>query len=309
MKDTIVDLDGVHKFYGDFEALRGISLEVKSGQIFGYLGPNGSGKTTTIKLMLGLIKPSSGNVNVLGGDPFIDDLKAMDVRRNIGSMLEFDGIYERLTGLQNLIFWAELYGMKRRKATEQAKVIINSLKLSEWADVQVVKYSYGMRKRLTFARALVSDPEFIVLDEPTVGVDPESRYVMRNMIENLAAQGKTILFSSHDLEEVQKICSHIAILSKGELIFNGPLKGAINQLGRTKIFIHFESPGDANFLAKSLREMDYEVKIEGPLLSFYPEHDLDISNLTKGKILDTWKVDASLEEVYLKLVTDDEVDA
>ena len=98
-------------------------------------------------------------------------------------------------------------------------------------------------------------------------------------------------------------------MSKGELIFNGPLKGAINQLGRTKIFIHFESPGDANFLAKSLREMDYEVKIEGPLLSFYPEHDLDISNLTRGKISDTWKVDASLEEVYLKLVTDDEVDA
>lgn len=305
--EVIINLNNIHRFYGDFEALKGISLKVKKGQIFGYLGPNGSGKTTTIKLILGLIKPSSGKVSVLGENPY-DDAKAMNTRKHIGSMLEFDGLYENLTGLQNLIFWAELYGIEGQNAFEQAKNVIGSVKLSKWADIQVSKYSYGMCKRLALARALVHDPDIIVLDEPTVGVDPESRYLIRNMIKDLAATGKTIFFSSHDLEEVQKICSHIAILKKGELIFNGTLEDAINQLGKSKLFIRLKSSDDADFLAKKLHERGYEVKAEGPLVSFYPEEDFDISKLTE-KVLDTWKVSSSLEEVYLNSVADEEGNA
>lgn len=308
MSEIILNLDNVHRFYEDFEALRGISLQVEKGQIFGYLGPNGSGKTTTIKLILGLIKSSSGKVSVLGKNPY-DDTKAMDTRNHIGSMLEFDGLYEKLTGLQNLVFWAELYNIKGQKALKQAKNAIDSVKLSGWADVQVANYSYGMCKRLALARALVHDPDIIVLDEPTVGVDPESRYLIRNIIKNLAAEGKTIFFSSHDLEEVQKICSHVAILKKGELVFNGTLKDAIGQLGNSKLFIRLGSSADAVFIAKNLREMDYDVKIEGPVVSFYPKDDFDISKLTQRKILDTWKVNLSLEEVYLNMVADEEVES
>jgi ABC-type multidrug transport system ATPase subunit len=309
LAETVLNLDNIHRFYGNFEALRGISLKVEKGQIFGYLGPNGSGKTTTIKLILGLIKPSSGKVSVLGENPYIDNAKTMNVRMNIGSMLEFDGLYEQLTGLQNLVFWADLYGMEDQKAVEQAKRVIDSVKLAEWADVQVAKYSYGMCKRLTLARALVHDPDIIVLDEPTVGIDPESRYLIRGMIKDLAEQGKTIFFSSHDLEEVQKVCSHIAILKKGELIFNGTLKDAINQLGKPKLFIRLESPNDADFLAKELQEKGYDVKIEGPVISFHPEENFDILKLTEKKVLDTWKVSSSLEEIYLNNVTDNEVEA
>ncbi len=306
MNETLIDLENVHKFYGNFEALKGISLKVEKGQIFGYLGPNGSGKTTTIKLILGLVKPSSGNVHILGEDPYVDNSKAMDTRRHIGSMLEFDGLYEKLTGLQNLVFWAELYGMESQKALEQAQKVIDSVKLSEWADVQVAKYSYGMSKRLALARALVPDPDIIILDEPTVGVDPESRYLIRNMIKELANKGKTIFFSSHDLEEVQKVCSHVAILKKGELIFNGTLNDAIIQLGRPKLFIRLNSSYDANFLAKKIEEIGYDVKIEGPVFSFYPEDDFDVSKLRDVKVLDTWKVGSSLEEVYLNSVVDEE---
>ena len=302
---VIISLNSIHRFYGDFEALKGISLNVEKGQIFGYLGPNGSGKTTTIKLILGLIKPSSGKVSVLGEDPY-DDTKSMDTRKHIGSMLEFDGLYEQLTGLQNLVFWAELYGMDSQKARKHAKKVIDLVKLSEWADIQVSKYSYGMCKRLALARTLVHDPDIIILDEPTVGVDPESRYLIRNMIKDLSAKGKTIFFSSHDLEEVQKVCSHIALLKRGELIFNGTLKDAINQLGKPKLFIRLESPDDAVFLAQKLEERDYDVKIEGPVISFYPQSDLNVSKLTKKEILDTWKVQSSLEEVYLNLVADEE---
>jgi len=324
LTNVLINLDNVHRFYGNFEALKGISLKVKKGQIFGYLGPNGSGKTTTIKLILGLIKPFSGKVSALGEDPY-DDAKAMDTRKHIGSMLEFDGLYEKLTGLQNLVFWAELYGIEGKEAEKQAQKVIDSVKLSEWADVQVAKYSYGMSKRLALARALVHDPDIIILDEPTVGVDPESRYLIRNMIKELASKGKTIFFSSHDLEEVQKVCSHVAsshdleevqkvcshvaILKKGELIFNGTLKDAISQLGRSKLFIRLEFPADADFLSKNLQKIGYDVKIEGPVISFYPEKDFDISKLTEKKVLDTWKVSSSLEEIYLNSVADEDGEA
>ncbi len=306
MAEVLINLNEIHRFYGNFEALRGISLEVRKGQIFGYLGPNGSGKTTTIKLILGLIKPSSGKVSVLGEETYPENAKSMNKRRHIGSMLEFDGLYEKLTGLQNLVFWGELYGMDGQKAVKQARNVIDSVKLSEWADVQVARYSHGMRKRLALARALVSDPDILVLDEPTVGVDPESRYLIRNMIKELAAQGKTIFFSSHDLEEVQKICSHIAIIKRGKLISNGTLREVISQFGKSKLFIRLESPADADFLAKRLQNMGYEIKVEGPVVSFYPEEDFNISELAERKVLDTWRVRSSLEEVYLNLVADKE---
>lgn len=307
INDIVLNLNSVHRFYGDFEALSGVSLEVKKGQIFGYLGPNGSGKTTTIKLFLGLIKPSSGSLTVLGEDPY-DDVRAMDTRRNIGSMLEFDGLYEQLTGLQNLVYWAELYGLKGQKATIIAKQIIDSVKLSEWANTAVAKYSFGMRKRLALARAMVCDPDILILDEPTVGVDPESRFLIRNMIKDLAAQGKTIFFSSHDLEEVQKVCSHIAILKKGKLIFKGTLNDVINKLGKSKLFIRLKSSENADLMANKLHDMGYDVKKEGLLISFYPEDDLDMSLFTKEEVSDTWKVSSSLEEIYLTAVADEEVE-
>jgi len=258
---------------------------------------------------LGLIKPHSGDVSVLGGDPYIDDYKAMDTRRHIGSVLEFDGLYTQLTGLQNLVFWAELYGIEGQNAIKRAKHMIDLVKLSEWADVRVAEYSFGMRKRLNLARALVNDPDILILDEPTVGVDPESRYLIRNIIKDSAAEGKTIFFSSHDLEEVQKICSHIAILKNGELIFNGTLKDVITQLGKSKLFIRLESPDDADFLTKKLRDIGYDVKMEGSVVSFYPEKGFEISNLTKRRLLDTWEVNSSLEEVYLNLVADSKGEA
>jgi ABC-2 type transport system ATP-binding protein len=306
MNEIVLNFDDVHRFYGDFKALKGVSLRVKTGEIFGYLGPNGSGKTTSIKLLLGLIKPSSGSVSVLGEDSYADDDKAMDTRKNIGSMLEFDGLYEQITGLQNLVFWAELYGLESQKAKSRAKQIISSVKLSKWADVTVAKYSFGMRKRLALARALVADPDVIILDEPTVGVDPESRYLIRNMIKDLAAQGKTIFFSSHDLEEVQKVCSHIAILKNGEILFNGALDDVITRLGKSKRFLRLKSSKNAEDLSLKLQKMGYDAKVEGPLISFYPEDNFDIS-LLKGEILDTWTVSSSLEEIYLNTVADEEV--
>ncbi len=177
--------------------------------------------------------------------------------------------------------------------------------MSEWADVEVSKYSFGMRKRLALARALISDPDILILDEPTVGVDPETRYLIRKMMKNLASLGKTIFFSSHDLEEIQKTCTHIAILKKGEIISNGPLKEVIAQFGKPKLFIRFKTSADSKSVGAKLENIGYEIKIEGPVISFFPEEDFNI-HFIKKHILDTWNVKSSLEEVYLNLVMDKE---
>ena len=168
------------------------------------MDPTDSGKTTTIKIILGLLKPSSGSVEVLGVDPYLDNTESLSVRSHIGSMLEGDGLYLNLTGMENLVYWAELYGLNNQKAHENAVDVIKKVKLFKWADTEVSKYSHGMKKRLSFARALINDPDILVLDEPTSGVDPESRILIRNLMKNLVESGKTIFFSSHDLEEVQK---------------------------------------------------------------------------------------------------------
>lgn len=302
MAEVLIDLKEIHRFYGDFEALKGISLKVEKGQIFGFLGPNGSGKTTTIKLILGLIKPSFGSVKVSGGDPFPNNHR--NVRKNIGSMLELDGLYEKLTGLENVIFWAELFGINGLKAVKRAKKVIKLVEMSEWDNILVSKYSFGMRKRLALARALISDPDIIILDEPTVGVDPETRYIIRKMMKNLASQGKTVFFSSHDLEEIQKTCTHVAIIKKGKIISNGALNDVLAQFGKPKLFIRFESDFDTDSLGKKLEKMGYQIHVEGPLISLYPENDLNIDDFSKYGIIDSWKVESSLEEVYLNLVTD-----
>lgn len=308
MSDVFIELTDVHRFYDDFEALKGISLKIKEGQIFGYLGPNGSGKTTTIKLLLGLIKPSSGSVKVFGEDPYSDHKDARDTRKRIGSMLELTGLYRNLTGLDNLIFWGKLYGIDNQSALEKAENAINLVKLSKWADVNVSKYSFGMDRRLALARALVTDPDVLILDEPTASVDPESRYLIRNIMKELALKGKTIFFSSHDLEEVQKVCSQVALLKKGELLSVGALEDMINKFGKSRTFIRLESPTKADLFAQKILKQAHDLKVEGPLISFYPKEDFKLDNSFKDSVLDSWTAKSSLEEAYLDLVKDEEVD-
>lgn len=307
MTDVFIELTDVHRFYDDFEALKGISIKIKEGQIFGYLGPNGSGKTTTIKLLLGLIKPSSGYVKVFGENPYLDYEGAKDARKRVGSMLEVTGLYRNLTGLENLIFWAKLYGMKNQLALEKAKNVINLVKLSNWADVKVSKYSFGMDRRLALARALVTDPDILILDEPTASIDPESRYLIRNIMKELVLKGKTIFFSSHDLEEVQKVCSQVALLKKGELLSVGAIEDLINEFGKSRSFIRLKSPAKADLLAQRILKQTHDLKVEGPLVSFYPKDNFKLDNSLKKDILDSWTAKSSLEEAYLDLIKDEGV--
>ena len=305
MDDQIIILDNIYKFYQNLEVLKGISFNIEKGQIFGYLGPNGSGKTTTIKIILGLIKPSKGEIKILGKDPYPDKQTTL-TRQNIGFMLEHDGLYDTLTGFQNLVFWAKLYNLDSQTAIERSKTVMNQLKLNEWGNIKVKKYSFGMRKRLEFARALLHKPEILVLDEPTVGADPESRYIIRNLMKNFALKGKTIFFSSHDLEEIQKTCSHVAVIKKGEILFSGALYDLNDKIDAKKIFIKSKFVDDAETIFNRLTNEGYAVNIEGPLISFHSEKSFDIEKFIDDIKVEYWEVQPSLEELYLTITSDEE---
>ena len=294
---SVITLNCVDMYYSDYHALKNISLDVKRGQIYSFLGPNGSGKTTTIKLILGLLKPSSGSVEVLGVDPYLDNTESLSVRSHIGSMLEGDGLYSNLTGMENLVYWAELYGLNNQKAHKNAVDVIKKVKLFKWADTEVSKYSHGMKKRLSFARALINDPDILVLDEPTSGVDPESRILIRNLMKNLVESGKTIFFSSHDLEEVQKHSPILSVLNNGDIIFTGTLEEFIHTFGSRVVFCHMNSPENANIKARRIQKFCTNIRINGSVLSFTPREYYE-PNLKDQNIISSWTVENSLEEAY-----------
>ncbi|MDR2623940.1 MAG: ABC transporter ATP-binding protein [Methanobrevibacter sp.] len=291
----IVQFNNVCKSYHGFKALKNLSFEVKKGQIFGFLGSNGSGKTSTIKLILGLMSPSSGEVKLRGEDPFSKGLKS-----KIGSLLEFNGLIANLTGMENLIFWGGLYSINKNEAISKSWTLLNLFKLSEWADVKVSKYSYGMEKRLGLARSLIADPELIVLDEPTLGVDPESRKLIRKIIKKLAKDGKTIFFSSHDLDEVQKICSHLAIIKNGEIIYKGSLEKFIGDYSRSELCINLNTIEEAEKFLSSLKK-EFNAKRYGTLVVIENGDNFNVEDYSDYNISNIYKDKPTLEEGYFKI--------
>jgi ABC-2 type transport system ATP-binding protein len=299
--DNPITLKNVFKYYEDYPALNDISLNIKKGEICSYLGPNGSGKTTTIKIILGLMKPSSGTVKLLGEDPYLDSVKTLKVRSHIGAMLDYDGLYLNLTGLENTTYWAELHGLSKDKAKYNAIKAIKKVKLLEWAHMTVNKYSHGMKKRLAFARALVNDPDILVLDEPTSGVDPESRIIIREVMNNLVKEGKSIFFSSHDLEEIQKLSPRLALLNNGKLIFRGGLEEFRHQFAQSEKFIQMNNLKEAKIFGRNLEKLGLKIKINGPIISYIQNNGKNLI-LNNKNIISVWSSQSNLENAYLNAV-------
>ncbi len=197
----------------DVTAVDSINFKVERGDVFGFLGPNGAGKTTTIKMLCGALKPTSGTAKVGGHDI---KKESLEMKEQIGVMPEEPGYYGNMTGRQHLNFYSKFHDLKNPR-----KNIEKSIKLSgieEYVNRKVKGYSHGMRKRLALAQALVHDPEILILDEPTGGLDPQGTHFFRNMVEKLNNQGKTIFLSSHILSEVQQVCNRVGIIYEGEIL-------------------------------------------------------------------------------------------
>ena len=214
MSSAAIEVRDLHKSYGSFEAVRGIDIEVRKGEVFGLLGPNGAGKTTTVEILEGYRERSSGEVSVLGHDP---QRRALALRKRIGIVLQSGGIYSQVTPREALRHWARFYPHPR-----DVGEVLSLMGLQEKADVRTRKLSGGQLRRLDFALALVGDPELIFLDEPTTGFDPEARRTAWETIRSLKALGKTILLTTHYLDEAQALADRVAIVKDGRVLAIGP---------------------------------------------------------------------------------------
>src|SRR5438105_4560536 len=199
-----------------FRAVDGIDLRVEAGEIFGLLGPNGAGKTTTMKMLATLLIPTSGTIRVLGIDPLA---RPREVRARLGAMLSGErSLYWKLTGRENLEYFAALYHVPPAETTDRITRCLVAVNLSDRADDYVERYSTGMRQRLALARALLPDPPLIILDEPTVGLDPQASRDLRDRVRELRAQGRTVLLTTHYMEEADQLCDRVAIIDHGRIV-------------------------------------------------------------------------------------------
>lgn len=211
------------------EALRGLTLTVEQGEIFGFLGPNGAGKTTTIKLILGILSPQKGGISIFGKDPV-----SPAVRYSVGYMPETAEYYRYLTPVEILRMYGEMFAIPRNVLSGRIDQLLELVGLRKDSSRLIGGFSKGMMQKVSFAQALINDPDLLVLDEPTGGLDPLARRTMRDVILSFKQKGKTIFFSSHELSEVELISDRIGILNKGQLVACGPLKEVISGKGASE---------------------------------------------------------------------------
>jgi ABC-2 type transport system ATP-binding protein len=217
----MIQLDKVTKQYGTKTAVQEMSLEVPAGELFAFLGPNGAGKTTTIKMLCGLLFPTSGSVRGGGFDLRTDGGRA---RQLLSYVPDQPYLYEKLTGREFLQFIADMYGLPRDRGRERVAEAIEQFRLGEFVDDLTERYSHGMRQRTVFASALVHDPKVLIVDEPTVGLDPRSVRQLKDLLRRQADGGTTVFLSSHSLDVVQELADRIAIVDHGRLIGCGTLE-------------------------------------------------------------------------------------
>ncbi len=217
----MIKFEALSKSYGSFAAVRPLSFSVERGEVFGFLGPNGAGKTTTIRMVMGILVPSSGRVVVNGLDC---QREGTSVKRHVGYLPDSPMFYDFLKGREILEFVGEMHGQSRAQARQNAERLLNELALDEASEEYAVNYSMGMKKKLGLACALIHDPEVLILDEPTNGLDPRAAREVQDRLHRSAEEGKTIFLSTHLLDMAQRLCSRLGIIHRGELVADGTFK-------------------------------------------------------------------------------------
>lgn len=260
-RPSILTTSGLSKNFGKLAAVSDLNLEIKQGDVFGFLGPNGSGKTTTIRMLLGLLRPSAGSVRIFGLDKATH---LPDILPRIGGIIEAPVYYSYLSGLENLRVFAMASGMRSSEKTRQRiDEVLELVDLTAQARQACSKYSLGMKQRLAIGMALLSDPEMILLDEPTNGLDPMGVHEIRQMILRLAATGKTVVLSSHLLYEVQQVCNRVAILQKGYLIKQGEVQQLLQQGARLLVRMDTQAEAQAVLLClRTAHSLDWITSVE-----------------------------------------------
>jgi ABC-2 type transport system ATP-binding protein len=225
---TLIETQALVKRYGDKLAVNNVSLEVQAGEVFGFLGPNGAGKTTTIKMIVGLLQPTSGTVRVAGYDVQTQPLLA---KASSGYVPDTPNLYAKLTGRELLRFVGDLYSLDHQRMAQRTEELLRVLDLNEAADNTIDSYSHGMQQKASLAAALMHDPKVLVLDEPTVGLDPKSARLIKDILRQMADRGTAVFLSTHILEIAERMCDRIGIIDKGALVAVGTMN-ELRSLGK-----------------------------------------------------------------------------
>jgi ABC-2 type transport system ATP-binding protein len=242
--DTMIRTTGLTKDFGRLRAVEALNIEVKRGEAYGFLGPNGAGKSTTIRMLTGFLRPKDGAIEIMGKDMLRDPLA---VKERVGIVPDQFGFYPLMNAREHLDFYGRLYGMEKKRLLARTDEVLGLVGLTERAKSRVGDYSHGMKQRLAIAQALLNEPEILFLDEPTTGLDPQGQYDTRQLIRKLHAGGLTIFVSSHLLNEVEDICTHVGIVKSGRLVAQDSIANLQGQLAKAKgvmVSVSVCRPGD-----------------------------------------------------------------
>src|SRR5215510_12883840 len=249
----ILEVQNLAKQYGNFTAVNGISFDIKEGEIFSLLGPNGAGKTTTISMLSTLYTPTSGDATI-GGHSITKD--PMAVKRLIGVVPQELALYEDLSARENLLFWGQMYGLSGKSLDSRVDEVLEQIGLTDKAKNKVKTYSGGMKRRVNIGVGLIHKPRLLFMDEPTVGIDPQSRRAILDTVKDLNRQGMTIFYTTHYMEEAQELSDRVGVIDHGELIALGTQKELTKQVGQTDtLILHIGENDDSSALAASLKGM------------------------------------------------------
>lgn len=228
----MITIEGLRKHYGEIKAVDGIGLEIYDGEIFGLLGPNGAGKTTMISMISGVLRPDSGRITFDGLNIWVEPKK---VKRNLGVVPQEIAVYEDLTAKDNLEFWGSLHGLRGPELKRSVHEALERVGLEDRAKDRVKAFSGGMKRRLNLCMGLLHRPKYLLLDEPTVGIDPQARLAILDIVREVAAAGTTVLYTTHYMEEAQELCDRIAIIDHGQILTIGTLEALTRQSGESEV--------------------------------------------------------------------------
>ena len=251
---NILEVQNLAKSYGDFTAVKGISFDIKEGEIFSLLGPNGAGKTTTISMLSTLYTPTSGDA-VIGGHSITKD--PMAVKQVIGVVPQEIALYEDLTARENLVFWGQMYGLGGKSLNSRVDEVLEQIGLTDKAKNRVKTYSGGMKRRVNIGVGLLHKPRLLFMDEPTVGIDPQSRRAILDTVKDLNKHGMTVLYTTHYMEEAAELSNRVGIIDHGELIALGTQDELTKQVGQAEtLILHIGENEDPDALAKAVSSVE-----------------------------------------------------
>jgi ABC-2 type transport system ATP-binding protein len=295
---NVVELKGVTKHFDEFVAVQDLSFEVRQGTIFGLLGPNGAGKTTSIRMIVNIFAPDAGEVFVLGRH------MSPDLQHRIGYLPEERGLYKKMKVDEQLVFFANLKGIDTREARKRIDEWLERLELSDWKQKKSAELSKGMQQKVQFIAAVLHEPELLILDEPFSGLDPVSVNLLKNVILDLKKRGKSIIFSTHQMEQVEQMCDDICLINHATKVLGGSLRDVKRRFGRNTVIIDYEE-GDGFFLGDLVKsENRFASHVELTLNDGIDPQEVLRRTISSGARINRFElVEPSLNQIFIESVT------